>query len=136
MAIPKSKRSALGNNPLTQGIFTKTTNVETAKSNNTATSKPQANKSRKKNQESRFLIEERQEKVNLRLTVRTNDWLDELLKQGRRKHGHKIPKEVWVQAALELLQAMPIEWETVSSEEHLRDTLINLESRIKNLDLR
>lgn len=132
MAIPKSKRSALGNNPLTQGIFTKTTNVETAKSNNTATSKPQANKSRKKNQESRFLIEERQEKVNLRLTVRTNDWLDELLKQGRRKHGHKIPKEVWVQAALELLQAMPIEWEAVSSEEHLRDTLINLESRIKN----
>lgn len=132
MAIQKSKRSALGNNPLSQGIFTKTTNVETAKSNNTATAKPQANKSRKKNQDSRFLIEERQEKVNLRLTVRTNDWLDELLKQGRRKHGHKIPKEVWVQAALELLQAMPIEWENVSSEEHLRDTLINLESRIKN----
>ncbi|UJB73458.1 hypothetical protein HRE53_33135 (plasmid) [Acaryochloris sp. 'Moss Beach'] len=132
MAIQKSKRSALGNNPLSQGIFTKTTNVETAKSNNTATAKPQANKLRKKNQDSRFLIEERQEKVNLRLTVRTNDWLDELLKQGRRKHGHKIPKEVWVQAALELLQAMPIEWENVSSEEHLRDTLLNLESRIKN----
>lgn len=132
MATQKSKRSALGNNPLNQGIFTKTANVEPVKSRITAN--PQSKESRIKNQESIFLIEERQEKVNLRLTVKTNDWLDKLLKQGRRRHGHKIPKEIWVQAALELLQAMPIDWENVSSEEQLRDTLISLESRIKSLD--
>lgn len=132
MATQKSKRSALGSNPLSQGIFTKTANGETAKSSTTAN--PQNQEPRIKNQESSFLIEERQEKVNLRLTVKTNDWLDKLLKQGRRRHGHKIPKEIWVQAALELLQAMPIDWENVSSEEQLRDTLISLESRIKNLD--
>lgn len=132
MATQKSKRSALGNNPLSQGIFTKTANGETAKSSTTVN--PQNQDSIIKNEESSFLIEERQEKVNLRLTVKTNDWLDKLLKQGRRRHGHKIPKEIWVQAALELLQAMPINWEDVSSEEQLRDILINLESRIKKID--
>ena len=80
------------------------------------------------------MINERQEKVNLRLTVKTNDWLDSLLKKGRRRHGHKIPKEVWVQAALEFLQAMPVDWNAVNSEETLRDTLHDLKSRIKKLD--
>lgn len=134
MATQKSKRSALGSNPLNQGIFTKTANGETAKSSTTTTANSQNQESRIKNQESIFLIEERQEKVNLRLTVKTNDWLDKLLKQGRRRHGHKIPKEIWVQAALEFLQAMPIDWGNVSSEEQLRDILISLESRIKNQD--
>jgi hypothetical protein len=61
-----------------------------------------------------------------------NDWLNDLLKQGKRKHGSKIPKEVWVQAALELLKAMPVNWEEIDSEESLREILLSLESRIKN----
>jgi hypothetical protein len=71
--------------------------------------------------------------VNLRLPIELNDWLNELLKVGKRRHGSKIPKEVWVQAALELFKAMPVNWEEIDSEESLRQTLLNLESRIKNL---
>jgi hypothetical protein len=74
------------------------------------------------------------EAVNLRLPIELNDWLNELLKVGKRRHGSKIPKEVWVQAALELFKAMPVNWEEVGSEESLREALLNLESRIKNID--
>ena len=141
------KRGALGTNPLSQGIFTKTTEpelngstkpVETTSATETIPTVPEVKThevkavSRKKKEESRILIEERTEKVNLRLSIETNDWLDELLKRGRRQHGHKIPKEVWVQAALELFRAMPIDWEQIESEEALKDTLFILESRIKN----
>jgi hypothetical protein len=73
------------------------------------------------------------EAVNLRLPLELNDWLNELLKQGKRRHGSKIPKEVWLQAALELFRAMPVNWEEMDSEESLREKLLNLESRIRNL---
>ncbi|NJM68302.1 MAG: hypothetical protein HC851_22875 [Acaryochloris sp. RU_4_1] len=136
------KRGALGNNPLNQGIFTKTVEAETVIAP-TATIEPEATtpktetieikqESRKKIKESRILIDSRTEKVNLRLSVKVNDWLDSLLKKGRRQHGHKIPKEVWVQAALELFQSMPVNWEEIESEEALKATLLNLESRLKN----
>lgn len=122
MAVSKSKsRSVLGDNPLSQGIFSKT---ETG----TPTQVPVP-----ENQESRFLEKGEREAVNLRLPLELNDWLNELLKQGKRRHGSKIPKEVWLQAALELFRAMPVNWEEIDSEESLRETLLNLESRIKNL---
>jgi hypothetical protein len=73
------------------------------------------------------------EAVNLRLPLELNDWLNELLKQGKRRHGSKIPKEVWLQAALELFRAMPVNWEEINSEESLREQLLNLESRIYNV---
>lgn len=72
--------------------------------------------------------------MNLRLPIDLNDWLNELLKKGKRRHGTKVPKEVWVQAALELFKAMPVNWEEIDSEESLRSVLLNLESRIKNIE--
>lgn len=130
MAVSKRKsRSVLGDNPLSQGIFSKTepeSSAQVSRSNN--------QESTLKNKESRFLDKGEKEAVNLRLPLELNDWLNELLKQGKRRHGSKIPKEVWVQAALELLKAMPINWEEIDSEESLRSRLVNLESRIKNLD--
>jgi hypothetical protein len=60
--------------------------------------------------------------------------LNELLKKGKRQHGAKVPKEVWVQAALELFKAMPVNWEEIDSEDSLRAALLNLEYRIKNLE--
>ena len=123
MAVSKSKsRSVLGDNPLTQGIFKKT---ETGTSH-----QPE----RIKNQESRFLEKGEREAVNLRLPLELNDWLNELLKVGKRRHGTKVPKEVWVQAALELFKAMPVNWEEIDSEESLREMLLDLESRLKNLE--
>ncbi|MBD1803913.1 hypothetical protein H6F98_00265 [Microcoleus sp. FACHB-SPT15] len=130
MAVSKNKsRSVLGDNPLSQGIFSKT---ETKTP--TQTPEPNPEEPRFNNQESRFLEKGEREAVNLRLPIELNDWLNELLKVGKRRHGSKVPKEVWVQAALELFKAMPVNWEEVDSEESLRQTLKNIESRIKNLD--
>ena len=129
MAVSKSKsRSVLGDNPLSQGIFSKT---ETGTP--TQAPVPDNQEPRLNNQESRFLEKGEREAVNLRLPIELNDWLNELLKVGKRRHGSKIPKEVWLQAALELFRAMPVNWEEIDSEESLRETLLNLESRIKNL---
>lgn len=129
MAVSKSKsRSGLGENPLSQGIFSKT---ETGTP--TQAPVPENQQPRIENQESRFLEKGEREAVNLRLPLELNDWLNELLKVGKRRHGSKIPKEVWVQAALELFKAMPVNWEEIDSEESLLETLRNLESRIKNL---
>lgn len=123
MAVNKGKsRSVLGANPLAKGVFNKT-EVET-----------QSTEEIINNQESRFLIKGDREAVNLRLPIELNDWLNELLKKGKRKHGAKVPKEVWVQAALELFKAMPVNWEEIDSEENLQSALLNLETRIKNLE--
>ncbi|MHC5739980.1 hypothetical protein [Nostoc sp.] len=123
MAVNKGKsRSVLGANPLAKGVFNKT-EVET-----------QSTEEIINNQESRFLIKGDREAVNLRLPIELNDWLNELLKKGKRQHGAKVPKEVWVQAALELFKAMPVNWEEIDSEESLRTALLNLESRIKSLE--
>lgn len=158
MAVSKSKsRSVLGDNPLSQGIFSKTQtetptqppepkNQESIIENQESRLKIQEHtienqesrlknqEPRIENQESRFLEKGEKEAVNLRLPIELNDWLNELLKVGKRRHGSKIPKEVWVQAALELFKAMPVNWEEIDSEESLRQTLLNLESRIKNVE--
>jgi hypothetical protein len=144
MAVSKSKsRSVLGDNPLSQGIFSKTqteTPTQPPEPNNQESrienkeSRLKTQEPRIENQESRFLEKEEREAVNLRLPIELNDWLNELLKIGKRRHGSKIPKEVWVQAALELFKAMPVNWEEIDSEESLRETLLNLESRIKNVE--
>ena len=150
MAVSKSKsRSVLGDNPLSQGIFSKTEtetpslppepkNQESRIKNLESRIKNQDSKINNqepiiKNQEYRFLEKGDREAVNLRLPIELNDWLNELLKVGKRRHGSKVPKEVWVQAALELFKAMPVNWEEIDSEESLREMLKNIESRLKNL---
>jgi hypothetical protein len=137
MAVSKSKsRSVLGDNPLSQGIFSKTETETPAQPPEPNNQEPRIinKESRVKNQEYRFLEKGEREAVNLRLPIELNDWLNELLKVGKRRHGSKVPKEVWVQAALELFKAMPVNWEEIDSFESLRETLFFLESRIKNLD--
>jgi hypothetical protein len=137
MAVSKSKsRSVLGDNPLSQGIFSKTQTETPTQPPEPKIQEPRIENQepRIENQESRFLEKGEREAVNLRLPIELNDWLNELLKVGKRRHGSKIPKEVWVQAALELFKAMPVNWEEIDSEESLRQTLLNLESRIKNVE--
>jgi len=66
------------------------------------TKKPE---NRFKKPETSFLkeqAEEEREKVSLTLPPELNDWLDDLVKKGRRNHGQKIPKQIWVQAAIAL----------------------------------
>jgi hypothetical protein len=81
-----------------------------------------------------LVLNEEVDKVTVRLPIELNDWLDERLKQGKRQHGHKIPKEVWVQAAIELLKAMPVDWYEIDSIEQMRERLIFLENKCQNLD--
>lgn len=131
MSANKSKK-ALGENPLSKGIFTQT---EQEKVKESAESKVD-DISRKKNQESRIknlenlhpsseplLNDSQKEKVNLRLPTELNDWLDDLIKAGKRRNGQKIPKEIWMQAALELLRASLDNPDEISSIEELREAL-------------
>ena len=144
MAANNSKgRSALGGNPLSKGIFSKTEEIEPQPAELTEIptslveiqeSTIEIQESIVNIQESRFLNKGERESVNLRLPIELNDWLNDLLKKGKRKHGSKIPKEVWMQAALELFRSMPMDWEEIDTEENLHSTLLNLESRINNLD--
>ena len=135
MAVSKKKsRSALGDNPLTQGIFSQTEKGKLPQDGGTQNQDSSLKnlESTVKNQESRFLQKGEREAVNLRLPIELNDWLNELLKKGKRRHGAKIPKEIWVQAALELFRAMPVDWEEVEDEKSLGEVLKNLESNLKN----
>ena len=144
MAANNSKgRSALGGNPLSKGIFSKTEEIEPQPAQQTEIptslveiqeSTIEIQESIVNIQESRFLNKGERESVNLRLPIELNDWLNDLLKKGKRKHGSKIPKEVWVQAAIELFRSMPMNWEEIDTEENLHSALLNLESRINNLD--
>jgi hypothetical protein len=124
MAIVQSK---LGNNPLSRGVFSKTSQDPPSQSEKTQ-------ESSKKIQESSFLFDSEKEKVNLRIPIELNDWLDSMLKLGKRTHGQKIPKEVWVQAALELLKAMPVDWSQVATKAELQEQLRELERRISKED--
>ncbi len=130
MAVSKKKqRPVLGGNPLNQGIFSKTTSDKAEESEEIKNQE-----STIKNQESRFLKKAEREAVNLRLPIEINDWLNDLLKQGKRKHGQKIPKEVWVQAALELFKAMPVDWAEIESVESLQEALEGLEQKLKEME--
>lgn len=142
------KRSGMGGNPLSQGLFSRTDADIEAKAPavekaekieeqpKQGEEKPSAKvaklESRKKKLENRFLedIEDGpKESIGLQVTAEVNDWLDDVVKVGRRKHGRKIPKQVWIQAGVELLRAMPVEWDEIGDLDELRGKLDDL-SRI------
>lgn len=133
MSVNK-KKSALGKNPLHQGIFTQT--EESIDKNQEKRIKKKESFMKKeesieKNQDISFLNDDQKEKVNLALPIALNDWLDDLMKKGKRAHGHKILKSVWMQAALELFRSMPVDWTEVESVDQLREELKNLHSIFK-----
>jgi predicted RNase H-like HicB family nuclease len=142
------KTSGLGTNPLAtvpkpQGIFQKTTESrnqipESGKQKASkldtdgveAKAKKQKPDSIKKKPEPGFLAEGQDlDKVTLRIPIELNDWLDDL-----RKHGQKIPKEIWVQAALEFFKSVPIDWSEIQSVEQMREKLQILENGNQNTD--
>lgn len=142
---PVHKRSGLGGNPLSQGLFSRTTDIEVPETTSVQPvevpreeEKPQAKiknlETRKKKVENRFLedIEEgSKESIGLQVTTEINDWLDEIVKVGRRKHGRKIPKQIWIQAGVELLRAMPIDWTEIRDLDELRGKLSALATTSK-----
>ncbi|MBD2652010.1 hypothetical protein H6G45_00590 [Synechocystis sp. FACHB-383] len=143
------RKSGLGNNPLAsaptaKGIFHKTETGNQNPENETISSiaqiqpdtlqtiPPKTPETGNQNPENGFLQASRElDKITLRIPIELNDWLDSLLKQGKRKHGQKIPKEIWVQAALELLRSMPVDWAEVQDLEQMREKLKILENGIQ-----
>lgn len=124
-----TKKDPLGANPLlSQGIFSKTvTDTNVTKPVVTSKQLP-VTRNRKpvsgiKKPEYGFLQDVEREKITLQIPIELNEWLDSLVKQGKRKFGHKIPKQIWIQAGIELLRAIPIELEAIDSEEKLRQEL-------------
>ena len=133
----------MGGNPLSQSLFSRTDAesatpvtpaIEVAPETPKRERKQESTKVNKvdskiKNLENRFLenIETSpKESIGLHVTAEINDWLDNVVKVGRRKHGKKIPKQVWIQSGIELLRAMPIEWAEISDLDELRSTLDKL----------
>ena len=143
------RKSGLGNNPLAsaptaKGIFEKTeSRIQNTESEidsiitqgepDTLTMVSSQNvETVNQNPENGFLQTDRElDKVTLRIPIELNDWLDSLLKQGKRKHGQKIPKEIWFQAALELLKSMPVDWSEIQSIDQMREKLKILENGIQ-----
>ncbi len=143
---PSAKKSGMGVDPLeertpSKGLFDKTevsTSSESSESNespkNTAKKRePQNLEPRTKNLENRkqkisndFLRDiegSDKESIGLQVTTEINDWLDDVVKVSRRKTGRKLPKQVLIQAGIELLRAMPIDLTEVGDIEELRSKL-------------
>jgi len=132
MSLKQNKsKSALGNNPLSDlssssslGIFNRTDKIDNSQDSRFNNQDYNSQDSIINNQESRtFSLTNKdieKEKTNLRIPIYINDWLDDLTKQSKRNHGHKIPKEIWIQAALELFKSLPIDWKEVDSIEELQ----------------
>jgi hypothetical protein len=72
------------------------------------------------------------ESIGLQVTAEINDWLDHVVKVGQRKHGRKIPKQVWIQAGVELLHAMPVQWDDIEDLDALRSQLDQLSQIISD----
>lgn len=130
----------MGINPLGGGgLFDKTEPVTSKNSEASEPSKSTSRKkqesqnieSRKKNLEnikkkSEFLQDietSDKESIGLQVTTEINDWLDDIVKASRRKTGRKLPKQVLIQAGIELLRAMPVDWTEIGDVEKLRSKL-------------
>ena len=153
-----NKAKGLGNNPLSEGIFTKTEDSRDKSQDSRVNSKDSRDKSQDSRvnskdsrvnqvssqetqhseilgQESQFLSR-RQEDLrgtNVRLPNTLIDWVDELVRKGSRsKEKSRIPKEIWFQAALELFHSMPVDWGEIINEKDLRSKLEELKSTINS----
>ena len=72
------------------------------------------------------------ESIGLQVTTEVNDWLDQVVKASRRKHGKKLKKQVIIQAGVELLRSMPVDWTDVGDLDELRRKLRELSAAVEN----
>lgn len=73
--------------------------------------------------DSGLLLDGPKEKITLQFPTYLNEWLDDLIRSGKRRHGQKIQKQVWFQAAFELMKSLPVDWEDVNSTDKLKEEL-------------
>lgn len=110
----------LGANPLTSPIFKKTDQEQ----------KPESifpdsgiHKMENVNQHPASGKEVFYDKITVRLPSEINDWLDETIRQTKRINGFKIKKELFVQAALEMIKEKDIDWSQIRGEEDFKKAI-------------
>lgn len=64
------------------------------------------------------------DQVNVRLPIELNDWLNTIVRQTKRLHGSKIPKESLIEVALLYMRSLDLEWTEIKSKEDLIETLL------------
>ncbi|MCY6494555.1 hypothetical protein [Leptolyngbya sp. GGD] len=135
-----AKKTGMGIDPLAGGLFDKTeaspsesgepqrSLKSTPKKRESQNLEPRINnlENRKQKISNEFLKDidgSNKESIGLQVTTEINDWLDYIVKDSRRKKGRKLPKQVLIQAGIELLRAAPIEWSEIGDIEELRNKL-------------
>ena len=53
------------------------------------------------------------DQVNVRLPIELNDWLNVIVRNSKKFHGAKIPKEIIIEALLVYLKEKDIEWRDI-----------------------
>jgi DNA mismatch repair ATPase MutL len=81
-----------------------------------------------------LLLDDEKDKITLQVSTDINDWLDNLVRSSKRKHGKKIEKQVWTQAALQLLRFLPLDLTAIDTPECLESELKNLVYRLQNME--
>lgn len=117
------KRSGLGASPL--GLFSPTSD-ELEQSAPKQESSARTTRTRKSRGFLAGVEDGSKESIGLQVTTEVNDWLDRTVKKTRRKHGTKIPKQVIIQAGIELLRELVPDWSTITDVDALRAELQSL----------
>jgi hypothetical protein len=146
-----NKVDPLGTNPLSLGIFSKTTEepkvpVEATAPLPTQEELQESDLIEKKNQkpetrkhklvyrnqkpEYGFLQDVKKGKITLQIPEYLNEWLDDVMKFTKKRRGHKIEKQILIQGALELMQHAQIDWNKVTTVEEFRETLEKLSKEL------
>ena len=137
------KRDPLGNNPLSKGIFSRTDTTEDKPAKAEPEVLPIQEESETRNQKpetrnhnlvSGFPSDRSRIKITVQLLEELNEWLDGLVKSSRKNHGHKIQKQIWIEAAIELLKNAPVDWETIQTAEQLSEKITQLSNQLKTIN--
>lgn len=63
------------------------------------------------------------DQVNVRLPAELNDWLNDVVRRTKRSHGAKVPKESLIEAAVEFIKELDINWESMKNKEEIMELL-------------
>ena len=63
------------------------------------------------------------DQVNVRLPAELNDWLNDVVRRTKRSHGAKVPKESLIEASVEFIKELNINWEGIKNKEDILELL-------------
>ena len=63
------------------------------------------------------------DQVNVRLPAELNYWLNDVVRRTKRSHGAKVPKESLIEASVEFIKELDIDWESIKNKEEIMELL-------------